>query len=183
MKKIVAFVGSARKMGYCAQVVEQIKAEAESQRAQVVVHTISDMNLKPCQGCMYCRQGKGCAIQDDDMGEVYAQLKEADGVIFAAPIYFGQMSGQAMTLINRLYPLVGPDKTPAFGVKKAIIIYAYAAPGDATYLPYAQESAPIFQSLGFDVRKTILCSNTARKTEEERSELLKRAREAAGLLL
>lgn len=182
MKKIVAFVGSARKVGYCAQVVEQIKAEAESKGAQVAVHTISDMNLKPCQGCMYCRQGKGCAIQDDDMQEVYAQLKEADAVIFAAPIYFGQMSGQSMTLLNRLYPLVAPDKTPAYGIKKALVLYAYAAPGETSYLHYAEESAPIFQSLGFDVQKTILCSNTAAKTEEERTALMQHVQEAAALL-
>ena len=170
MKKIVAFVGSGRKNGYCAKTVEAIRKGAESEGAEVVVYNPGEMNIRACQGCMYCRQGKGCSIQNDDMAEVYADLADAEGVVFAMPIYFGQMSGQMMTLVNRLYPLAPPS-----GVKKAVTVYSHGAPGDEMYGPYINMTNPLFKALGMNVEKTIVCSGTGNMPAEKEEALLKDA--------
>ena len=167
MKKIVAFVGSERKSGYCSKTVDAIRKGAESEGAEVKVYYPGEMNIRSCQGCMYCRQGKGCAIQDDDMSGIYADLNEADAVVFAMPIYFGQMSGQMMTLINRLYPLAPPS-----GMKIAVTVYSHGAPVDTMYKPYIDMTNPLFKSLGMDVEKTIVCAGTGNMPADKEKALL-----------
>lgn len=173
MNKIIAFVGSARKEGFCSKTVDAIKKGAESEGAEVIVYNLNDLNMKPCAGCMYCRQGKRCAIKDDDMSKIYADFEEATGVVFAMPIYFGQASGQSMTLINRLYPLVPPKTT-----KKAITVYAHGAPGKDSYKGYIDMTNPTFKSFGLDVQKTIVCAGTANMSDENKEALFAEAFEA-----
>ena len=176
MKKIVAFVGSNRKNGYSAKVVEQIKKGAESAGAEVTVFTPGEMNIKACQGCMYCRQGNGCIIKDDDMAGVYTALNEADGAVFAMPIYFGQMSGQMMTLVNRLYPLAPPA-----GMKKAVTVYSHGAPA-GMYQKYIDMTDPLFKALGMDVIKTLNAGLTSKMPEDQEKELFEAAFEAGKAL-
>ncbi len=39
-----------------------------------------------CNHCDYCLKGKGCIIKDD-VKELYPLLEDADGYIFATPVY------------------------------------------------------------------------------------------------
>ncbi len=177
MNKIIAFIGSARKEGFCTKTVDAIKKGAESEGAEVVVYNLSDLNMKSCVGCMYCRQGNGCSIKDDDMSKIYSDFEEATAVVFAMPIYFGQASGQSLTLINRFYPLVPPKTT-----KKAITIYAHGAPGKEAYKNYIDMTDPIFKSFGLDIQKTIVCAGTSSMSEEDKEALWSEAFEAGKAL-
>ena len=173
MKKIIAFVGSARKEGYCSKTVAGIKKGAEEAGAEVVVYNLSESNIRPCQGCMYCRQGKGCAVTDDDMGRIYKDYAEADGVVFASPLYFGMVSGQSMVLINRLYASVPPKET-----KKAVAVFAHAAPGETTYKGYIDTFIPVLASVGLDVQDTIVCAGTSAMDDTAEAALFEKAVEA-----
>lgn len=177
MKHIAAFVGSARKHGYCEALISELRRGAESLGAEVTVFHVTDMTIKPCLGCMYCRQEKGCVIQNDDMMEVYRALRDADGVAFSSPIYFGQMAGACLTLLDRLYPLVSADRTPALGRKPAVLIYTQAVPGPETYKQYIDLSAHRFWCLGLDIQETIICDDTrtARADQAVRPDMLERA--------
>ncbi|MGB9659909.1 MAG: flavodoxin family protein, partial [Nitrososphaerales archaeon] len=62
-----------------------------------------------CLHCDYCiRTKKGC-IQKDDMVEVYAELEEADAMLFGTPVYNGTLSGQLKTLFDRCRALVAKN--------------------------------------------------------------------------
>ena len=62
----------------------------------------------------------------DDAETIVAQMKQADVLVFAAPIYFYEMSGQMKTLLDRTNPLF-PAKY-AFG---GVYLLASSADGDA----------------------------------------------------
>lgn len=47
--------------------------------------TLRDKVIAQCDGCMGCVQTGECIIQDD-MQEVFQQLREADGIIWATPV-------------------------------------------------------------------------------------------------
>ena len=68
------------------------------------------MDINPCSGCEICAKGKDCRYEDDG-AEIINQLAEGAGVILASPIYFGQMTAQAKTIVDRFYSIFNnPDK-------------------------------------------------------------------------
>jgi multimeric flavodoxin WrbA len=58
------------------------------------------MNIRPCEDCGGCDTTGKCII-DDDMGEIYEGIKEADRIILASPIFFFALSAQAKAMIDR----------------------------------------------------------------------------------
>jgi len=67
------------------------------------------LKVKPCTcGEMYCWYKKAgeCCIKDD-MQLLYPQLREADILILATPVYI-PLPGEMQNFINRLYPLIDP---------------------------------------------------------------------------
>jgi len=67
------------------------------------------LKVKPCTcGEMYCWYKKAgeCCIKDD-MQLLYPQLREADILILATPVYI-PLPGEMQNFINRLCPLIDP---------------------------------------------------------------------------
>ena len=99
--KIVVLNGSPRKNGnteiMCNTFAEAAKAH------EVVRLDIAQMNIRGCMGCKYCYTHQGECVQKDDMENVFAELKDADMVVFASPIYWFDITAQMKTVIDRLY--------------------------------------------------------------------------------
>ena len=127
MNKVVGFVGSPRKSGNTSRLVEEILKGAEDNGADTRIYYLEEMEVNTCQGCLYCRENPGCVIEDD-MQEVYKQLKQAAAVIIGSPIYINQVSGLTKLLLDRFYPLTDADHQPRFGEKKLVTAYTQAAP-------------------------------------------------------
>ena len=62
-----------------------------------------------CSHCDYCLKEKGCVIQDD-VQNLYALLEEAQGIIFASPVYNGGVSAQTKAVMDRMRAVVAADK-------------------------------------------------------------------------
>ena len=52
---------------------------------------------------MACENGD-CVI-DDDGNDIIKSLLDADVLVFATPIYYGQMSAQAKAFVDRFYQI------------------------------------------------------------------------------
>jgi multimeric flavodoxin WrbA len=65
---------------------------------------LAHMDLHPCRGCRVCfNNGEDkCPLKDDDLFEIKAKMKAADGIIFASPVYVGDANGVMKNLIDRL---------------------------------------------------------------------------------
>lgn len=57
-----------------------------------------------CKGCDACQQTQRCVFQDD-ASEIVEKIRKSEVIVFAAPVYFGGVSGQMQTLLDRTYPL------------------------------------------------------------------------------
>jgi multimeric flavodoxin WrbA len=71
--------------------------------------SVRGKNIGFCTHCDYCLKKKGCIIKDD-MQELYALLEEANGIIFATPVYNGGASAQTKTVMDRCRAVVAADK-------------------------------------------------------------------------
>ncbi|MDO5819291.1 MAG: flavodoxin family protein [Methanobrevibacter sp.] len=127
--KILALIGSPRKNSNCEIIVDEIAKGAAENGHEVVKYIIQDLDIAPCSGCELCRKGKDCRYVDDGT-EIIDQLADGASVILASPIYFGQMSAQAKTIVDRFYSIFNnPNKSFSEDAKAAVVL-THAYPGD-----------------------------------------------------
>ena len=106
---ILAIVGSQRKKGNTARLVQMIGTELEAlaERAgqPLVFETIylGDLDIHPCRGCRSCfDRGEAKCPERDDMPAIKAKLDAADGLLLASPVYVDDVSGLVKTWMDRL---------------------------------------------------------------------------------
>ena len=178
MAKIVAFIGSPRKNGNVDTIVNEILNGAEVSGGSVKKFYLNDMNIRGCQGCLYCRKVHNCALKDD-MQEVYEEIKKAEYVIIGSPVYICQVSAQTKLLLDRLYPLTEIDKskhTPRFGKKKLIMVYTQAAPFSFLFKKYFKYTAKHLKGMGLEHYKTLVATKMfERSSSKNDSYILKKA--------
>ncbi|GAB4328820.1 MAG: flavodoxin family protein [Promethearchaeota archaeon] len=110
--RILGLVGSPRKAGSCAALVDAAFAGASAAGGDDVelqkVH-VADYPVKPCTGCDAClRRPNECPLdgKDEDRGPaLWEKLKWADVVLVAAPSYFHGVPGALKNVIDRTRPL------------------------------------------------------------------------------
>lgn len=120
--KILVLNGSPRPNGNTAAMVKTFKAAAESNGHQVALFNVCKMNIKGCLACEYCHgKGDGACVQKDDMQQIYEELKDAEMLILAAPVYYHGISGQLKCVIDRFYSVLYPT-APATLKKVAMFL-------------------------------------------------------------
>lgn len=109
MKKIIIFDGGPRKNMNTGCMIEAFKAGAESTGLDVEVKRIClyDIDYKDCYACMACKM-KDSKFRDvcgrkDGLTEFLREAAYADGIVFASPIYFGDVTAQLHAAITRLF--------------------------------------------------------------------------------
>jgi multimeric flavodoxin WrbA len=105
---IVGICGSPRQ-----QATEYVLNEAlrmlEEKGFKTHLWTVRGKWVDFCAHCDYCLKNKECVIQDD-LQELYVLLSEADGIIFASPVYNGGVSAQTKAVMDRMRAVVATDK-------------------------------------------------------------------------
>src|SRR5512147_1931691 len=98
--KTIAFLGSPRKDGNTDLLLQEAVKGIESAGFPVKTFRLNLMNIKPCQNCGGCEE-KGECIINDDMAEIYRDIRSADRVILASPVFFFALSAQTKIMIDR----------------------------------------------------------------------------------
>lgn len=96
--KTLIFNGSPRKNGGTATLIKELKSCLPG---EVFIVESYRADISPCVDCRYCWTNEKCAI-DDEMQNVYRHIDEADNIIIASPIYFGELTGSLLNLMSRL---------------------------------------------------------------------------------
>jgi multimeric flavodoxin WrbA len=103
-KKKVIIISSSMRKGNSDKLCDKFQEGAIASGNIVTRINIRDIRLNFCLGCRDCYNYGDC-VQNDDMNNIYPKIKKADVLVFATPIYFGEMSGSLKTFLDRLYPL------------------------------------------------------------------------------
>lgn len=104
--KVMAFNGSPRKKWNTATLLQKALEGAGSQNAETELIHLYDLNYKGCISCFACKTigGKSygrCAVQDD-LTDVFSKVEQADAIILGSPIYWGTVSGEMKSFMDRL---------------------------------------------------------------------------------
>ncbi len=105
--RIAAILGSMRKNGNTEILLDLALDEAQKNGVTVSKLTLREMTIGPCDGCGGCFKTGECIIKDD-MEKIYSEMVQADGIIWATPVYFWSMTGLTKLVMDRTYALAFP---------------------------------------------------------------------------
>jgi multimeric flavodoxin WrbA len=122
--KIVGICGSPREKA-TDHVLKECFKMLEERGFETVFFGVRGKKISPCLHCDFCLTNKECRIKDD-MYDVYPLLREADGIVFATPVYNGGLSSQTKAVMDRCRALAAAD----FNVFRGKAGMAIAVGGD-----------------------------------------------------
>jgi len=126
MKKIIIIDGGPRATFNTASMLKKFAEGTGSVSNEIEVKTIRlyALDYKGCMSCMACKiKGKAsnvCKFKDA-LTPVLEEIAQADGLVLGSPIYFGDVTGQMRTFLERLafpwlsyndYSMTAPRKMP-----------------------------------------------------------------------
>lgn len=104
MSKLLVIASSPRPNGNSTLLALEAARGAEEAGAEVRTVRLADLDFGPCWACERCRRpgAKGC-VQNDDMKALAEEIRTADSLLIATPVYWFTMSGLAKLFMDRLY--------------------------------------------------------------------------------
>ncbi|NBD35489.1 MAG: NADPH-dependent FMN reductase [Chloroflexi bacterium] len=166
MKKVTAFVGSARKKhthDAAAQFLSNLQAMGD---VEVEIVRLSDYRIETCRGCKVCfEKGEAHCPLKDDRDVLIEKMMASDGVVFASPNYAFQVSALMKTFLDRLAFIC---HRPRFFGKTFTSIVAQGIYGGNKIVKYLDFLA---KSLGFNVVKGRCITTLEPMTEKQQRKI------------
>ena len=107
MKKVFILNGSPRKNWNTHKMCESFANGVRESGAEAEIINLYDVDFKGCRSCFACKlkDGKnfGRCSYPDDLTPILDKISQADGLVLATPVYFGDVSGVTRCLIERLF--------------------------------------------------------------------------------
>lgn len=139
--KILVIIGSPRKGNTyrAAQRVEDVMRSLGDVEFEYLM--LRDVKLEPCRGCHACFEWgeERCPVRDDAPA-VGEKMHDADGVIFASPVYGLAATALMKNFIDRFSYTF---HRPRFFDKKALLLATAGAVGEKDVLDYLEDVAGI----------------------------------------
>jgi len=101
---ILIIHASPRTKGITSTLLSEFMAKVAPTHQIETIH-ISDLNIRPCIGCMKCRPDQPCILPRDDAQVLAEKFKWADFIIIGCPVYWGNMPGPLKLFFDRNVPL------------------------------------------------------------------------------
>ena len=103
---VIAINGSPRKDCNTAKLLKKALEGAAAKGAETEIINLYDLDFKGCHSCFACKRKGGksygkCAVKDG-ITPVLEKIAQADAVIFGSPIYFGNVTGELRSFMERL---------------------------------------------------------------------------------
>jgi hypothetical protein len=109
LTNVIAINGSPKmEKGNTVKILKPFLEGMETAGASVELFYAKRLNVRPCDGELYCWTKKpGQCYIDDSMQSLYPKLRDADIIVLATPVYI-PLPGEMQNLLNRLVPLMEP---------------------------------------------------------------------------
>ncbi|HLO26466.1 MAG TPA: flavodoxin family protein [Geobacteraceae bacterium] len=153
--KIVCLLGSPRSGGNSSAIAHRFLDTAASLGAATRTFELNRLNYRGCQGCYACKTRLDRCILDDDLAEVLRSVQEADVLVLATPVYYGDVTGQLKCFIDRTFSYLVPNYvanpqpsrlTPG---KKLVFVLSQGNPDEKLFADIFPRYANFFKWLGF----------------------------------
>jgi multimeric flavodoxin WrbA len=107
--RVAVILGSPRLAGNSTTLADLFCEEFNGSDVSIARHHLNSMNIKGCQSCSACKGKSETCVVKDDLTQVLADVADADIIVLATPVYWGDISGQMKLFIDRTYSYLKPD--------------------------------------------------------------------------
>jgi multimeric flavodoxin WrbA len=181
MMKMVTLLGSPRSKGNSATIANLIVDTAADLGAQNRTFELNRLNYRGCQACYACKTMADACVMRDDLAEVLAAVQEADLVVLASPVYYGEVSGQLKSFIDRTFSFLVPDYiTSAYpsrlNPKRLIFVLTQGHPDEELFADIFPRYQNFLKWQGFtDIRLVRACGVGPGREDRVPEEVLRHA--------
>lgn len=179
-KKVTLIMGSPRKNSNTHLLLSEAARALTEQGIATRFFFPDDSHITDCQGCHGCKQESStrCVIQDD-MTDLYPLMESSEGMIIAAPVYFGYVPAMTKAWLDRLVPYIGADLRPEFPRPCPVsFIFTQNVPDPALFEPVLRSFMDSVAMTGLVTRDFLIapdCEMGVKPPVTERPDLMHRA--------
>jgi multimeric flavodoxin WrbA len=122
-KRILILAASPRKDSNSTILALKAADGVKAEGGEADVVSIGNLKIAPCNACDSCKTKPeaGCVIKDD-MQPLYQKIIDSQGILFATPIYWFNVSAQMKLFIDRTYAIRGKDYYALTGKDVGVIL-------------------------------------------------------------
>lgn len=117
--KVLMLNGSPRVNGNTAIALKEMEKIFAENGIETETVQFGMKDVRGCIACMSCKKNGKCVF-NDIVNETAPKFTEADGVVIASPVYFGNANGTALSFMQRLFYSTPGDKTMKVGAAVAV---------------------------------------------------------------
>lgn len=152
--KIVTILGSPRTKGNSASIARRFQETAATLGAELRTFELNRLTYRGCQGCYACKKGLEFCVLNDDLTGVLAAVADADVVVLASPVYYGDVTAQLKGFVDRTYSFLKPDylsnPVPSrLTPKKLLFVMTQGHPDEALFADIFPRYDGFLKWLGF----------------------------------
>ena len=98
--KFILVNGSPRPASNSGKMLALFEEAAKEYGIECKTVDLRKFDLGMCKGCLNCFKTGKC-IHNDGINELMTEIEAADGMILASPVYYGSVSAQLKTFMDR----------------------------------------------------------------------------------
>ena len=101
--KVVGLNGSYNREGNTYLTITAFFEELQKEGIETELLQVGDGSIAGCTACRGCHTAGECVVHDETFVELSDKIINADGVLLAAPVYFGTLPGQMKAVLDRFF--------------------------------------------------------------------------------
>ncbi|MCI1226683.1 MAG: flavodoxin family protein [Atopobiaceae bacterium] len=106
--RVLLINGSPHPRGCTYTALRAVACAIEENGVSTEIYQIGTKPVSGCLGCGQCSKLHHCVI-DDNVNEVVARMREADGLVIGSPVHYASPSGAIESFCDRLFTATPKD--------------------------------------------------------------------------
>ncbi|MCL2103395.1 MAG: flavodoxin family protein [Syntrophorhabdaceae bacterium] len=152
--QIVTILGSPRATGNSSAIARRFMDAAAAQGAKTCAFELNQLTCRGCQGCYSCKKDSDQCVVADDLANALSAVNQADIVVLASPIYFGDITAQLKLFIDRCFSYLKPDyvtnpQPSRLSQKKLVFVLTQGHPDDKLFNDVFPRYSGFLKWMGF----------------------------------
>lgn len=112
--KVLLINGSPHVDGVIALALKELSDTLNRCNIETEIIHIGNKDIRGCIACRSCKKTGKCVF-DDCVNEIAFKLKDADGLVVGAPVYYGSANSTVVSLLTRLFYSINYDLSMKVG--------------------------------------------------------------------
>lgn len=100
--KVLLINGSPHVDGVIALALKELSDTLNRCNIETEIIHVGNKDIRGCIACRSCKKTGKCVF-DDCVNEIAFKLKDADGLVVGAPVYYGSANSTVVSLLTRLF--------------------------------------------------------------------------------